>query len=80
MSLISSKRKTKIPVPVENPDDGIRPKQAAAYKNISIGTLYNLLPLLDTWTVTRPGSKRGMRFISRASLDAVMNKMRREGL
>jgi hypothetical protein len=79
MSVINSKRKVKSPAPVKDPD-GIRPKQAAALKNVSIGTIYNILPLLETWTVVSPGSKRGMRFISRASLDAVMSKMTKEGL
>jgi len=80
MSLISSKRKTKIPVPVENPDDGIRPKQASAEFNVSIGTVYNILPLVKTWTVVRPGAKRGMRFLSRESFRAELSKMTKEGL
>jgi hypothetical protein len=79
MKLINSKQKDRQPTSASNPD-GIRPKQAAAEFNVSIGTVYNLLPLVDTWTVTRPGSKRGMRFISRLSLDSLLSKMRREGV
>jgi hypothetical protein len=79
MSLISSKRKTRLAFPASD-QDGLRPDQAAEYKNVSVGTIYNWLPLLKTWTVTRPGSKRGMRFISRASLDELVSKMTKEGL
>ena len=79
MSVINSRSKARLPVPAANPD-ALRAHQAAELFNVSIGTIYNWLPLIKTWTVTRPGSKRGMRYVSRASLEELVKTMTKEGL
>jgi hypothetical protein len=79
VATFNSKRKHRLPRP-DATADGLRAWQAAELANVSIGTIYNWLPLLKTWTVIRPGSSRGMRFVSRASLEELMKKMTREGL
>jgi hypothetical protein len=79
MSLIISNRKAREPLRTSNPD-ALRAYQAAEFANVSIGTIYNWLPLLNTWTVNRPGVKRGIRFISKSSLEDLLKKMTKEGI
>lgn len=78
MSSITTLKPKRQPIPATG--DGLRPHQAAEVANVSVGTIYNWLPLLKTWTVTRAGRARGLRYISRASLESLVKSMTREGI
>jgi hypothetical protein len=60
--------------------DALKIAQAAELANCSTGTIRNYLPFLKTWMVLRPGQERGIRYVSRASLEEFLKNNTREGM
>jgi excisionase family DNA binding protein len=61
-------------------DDRLRPKEAAQIARVSVGMIYRWLHegRFKSWTVTRRGFERGVRYIDRSTFENFLKSQREE--
>jgi hypothetical protein len=74
--MINSK-KSSLPIPIGT-NDRLRTKEAAVIARVSVGLIYRWLNegRFKSWTVTRRGFTRGVRFIERRSFEEFLSSQR----